>query len=268
MLRSTSINLCRPAVLRSLLLLTASVVLGARDAWAEDSANPIAAARDTYKEYIEIRKLIGDESTAWTSQKQTLADMIGVLKAEIGELDDKMAALSASATSADQKRAELNEKLEAGRATSKAFDATIATLESRVKALAVSLPSPLATELSPLLSRLPEAPDKTRLSYSQRLQTVIGILAQTDKFNTDVKYVSEVKDVGGETREVQTLYLGLAAALFTDSAGAYAGYGSPTPTGWTWQTVQGEQALAVAQAVDVYLSRKSPEFVSVPLKAD
>ena len=194
--------------------------------------------------------------------------MLGVLKAEIAELDEKMAALQASATTADQKRAELNNQLEASRATSKAFDGTIASLEQRVTTLTAALPEPLAIELKPLLARLPDDPAKTRLSYSQRLQNVIGILAQTDKFNADVKYISEVKDVGGETREVQTLYLGLAAALFTDASGEYAGYGYPTASGWKWETAAGEQALEVARALDVYLARQSPEFVSVPLKAD
>jgi septal ring factor EnvC (AmiA/AmiB activator) len=268
MLRSTSSSLHRFSALRSLAL--GSVLLGVCPGLttAEDSPNPVADARETYKEYIEIRKVLGDEITEWTTQKQTLQDMVDVMEAESAELDEKMAALTASATSADQKRAELNTKLEAGRTTSKAFDATLVDLESRVTALAVALPGPLARELAPLLARLPEDPSKSRLSYSQRLQSVIGILAQTDKFNTDVKYVSEVQDVGGDTREVQTLYLGLAAALFTDSAGDYAGYGTPSATGWTWKTVQGEQALAIAHAVDVYLSRKSPEFVTIPLLTD
>ena len=231
-------------------------------------AGSLAATRDTYKEYIEIRKIIGDESTAWTTQRETLVDMIAVLESEVRELEGKMTALASSATSADQKRAELNGRLETGRATSKAFDDTIAALEGRVRALSARLPDPLTNELKPLLARLPETSGTTRLSYSQRLQSVIGILAQTDKFNADVKYVSAVQDVGGESREVQTLYFGLAAALFTDGAGKYAGYGSPGDAGWQWQTVTGEQAAAVAKAVNVYLSRQSPEFVTVPLKAD
>ncbi len=258
----------RPSSLPAVSLVAVLLAFAPLATAAEDPASPVAAARDTYKEYIGIRKVIGEESAAWSTQQQTLTDMIAVLKSEIGELEEKMSALQASATSADQKRAELNAQLEAGRATSKAFDTDIAAFEQRLRTLTVALPDPLARELEPLLARLPDDPAKTRLSYSQRLQNVIGVLAQTDKFNADVKYVSEVKDVGGETREVQTLYLGLAAALFTDAGGAYAGFGYPTPSGWQWETAGGEQALEVARAVDVYLARQSPEFVSVPLKAD
>ena len=258
----------RSLPLPSVLFLALSTALSPLVVSAAEATNPVAAARDAYKEYIEIRKVIGEESASWSTQQQTLGDMLGVLKAEIAELDEKMAALQASATTADQKRAELNNQLEASRATSKAFDGTIASLEQRVTTLTAALPEPLAIELKPLLARLPDDPAKTRLSYSQRLQNVIGILAQTDKFNADVKYISEVKDVGGETREVQTLYLGLAAALFTDASGEYAGYGYPTASGWKWETAAGEQALEVGRALDVYLARQSPEFVSVPLKAD
>ena len=43
-------------------------------------ADSIAAARDTYKEYIAIRKLIGDETASWRTEQASLVDMIAVLK--------------------------------------------------------------------------------------------------------------------------------------------------------------------------------------------
>jgi hypothetical protein len=228
----------------------------------------VSTARDLYKDYIELRKLIGEESSSWAAQKVTLADMVAVLKSEHEQLEAAIAGLKESATSADQKRAELNARIETGRATSLAFNDTIAALEAGVKSLAARLPEPLVAELRPLLTRLPENPATTRLGYSQRLQSVIGILAQADKFNSDLKYVSAVQTVGGESIEVQTLYFGLGAALFTDATGKYAGHGRPAAHGWEWVPATAAEAPAIAQAVDIYLSRKPPAFVSVPLQLD
>jgi septal ring factor EnvC (AmiA/AmiB activator) len=232
------------------------------------AAGEISQARETYKEYIAVRKLIGEESTAWQSEQVALADMISVLKAEAAQIEEAMDTLRSSASTADQRRADLNEQLEQARATSTAFNSTIAEFESSLKSLATRLPDPLRRELQPLLARIPDDSSATRLNYSQRLQSIIGVLAQTDKFNTDVKYVSEVKTVDDESFEVQTLYFGLASALFTDATGRYAGHGHPAADGWKWQRVTGPDAVAIAQAMDVYLSRKSPAFVSVPLQVD
>lgn len=229
---------------------------------------PVAIARDTFKEYIEIRKLIGEETTTWSSQQIALADMVSVLKAEIEQLETTMETLKSSATSADQKRADFTAQIEAGRATSNAFNTTIAAFENDLKALGRRLPDPLAEELSPLFARLPENSANTRLSYSQRLQSAIGLMAQIDKFNSDLKFVSAVQEVGGESIEVQTLYFGLGAALFSDATGKYSGFGRPTDSGWKWERATGPDALAITQSVEVYLSRRSPAFVSVPLSID
>ena len=229
---------------------------------------PLATARDTFKEYIEIRKLIGEESTTWASQQIALADMVAVIKAEISQLETTMESLKSSATSADQKRADLSSQIEAGRTTSNAFNSTIATFETDLKAIGLRLPEPLSAELKPLFARLPENPANTRLSYSQRLQSAIGLMAQVDKFNADLKFVSAVQDVGGESLEVQTIYFGLGAALFSDAAGKYSGFGRPTAEGWKWERAAGLEAIAITQSVEIYLSRRSPAFVSVPLVID
>ncbi len=174
-------------------------------AFASTPASSVSGARDIYKEYIEVRKLIGEEANNWETQKVALGDMISVLKTEITQIEEAMSELKKSSTTADQKRAELAAKLEAGRATSTAFDPQLAKYEASVKALSARMPDMLKRELQPLLVRLPDDPSATRLSYSQRMQTLIGIMAQTDKFNSDLKYISEVKTVGTESFEVQTI---------------------------------------------------------------
>lgn len=258
------------SIARGRRVLAAAALAGSPFLLAPLAAAPgsINEARDIYKHYIEVRKIMGEEAAAWATDRVALADMIAVLRNEAEQIEETMTTLRDSASTADRERAELNEQLERARATSTAFDAQIAEFERGLLALAPRLPDPLRRELQPLLARIPEDPASTRLGYSQRLQSIVGVLAQTDKFNADVKFASEVKAVDGENLEVQTLYLGLATALFSDAAGRYAGHGHPGPQGWIWTAVEGEQAAAIAQAIDVYLSRRSPAFVAVPLQID
>ena len=71
----------RSLPLPSVLFLALSTALSPLVVSAAEATNPVAAARDAYKEYIEIRKVIGEESASWSTQQQTLGDMLGVLKA-------------------------------------------------------------------------------------------------------------------------------------------------------------------------------------------
>lgn len=228
----------------------------------------IAEARDIYKEYITIRKLIGEERSTWEAQKVTLRDMKDVIQAEIDQTRETIAALEESASTADRRRRELQEGLEEAKAASLAFNREIARYETRIKKLITQLPNPLQDEVAPLVGRLPDDPDNSRLAYSQRIQTVVGLLTQIDKFNSDLRSISEVQSLADGSQEVQTLYFGLAGALFTNAAGTHAGFGRPGESGWAWTTVSGEAAEAILRAVDVYASRRAPAFVSVPLALD
>jgi len=229
------------------------------------AAQAITETRDIYKEYISIRKLIGEERSAWETQKLTLRDMAEVIRAEIDQTRETIARLEESASSADLRRRELMERLEEAKAASAGFSSDIAAYETLIKGIITKLPDPLLREVAPLLGRLPDDPDNSRLAYSQRIQTVVGLLTQIDKFNSDLRSVSEVKSLADGSQEVQTLYFGLAGALFTNASGTHAGYGMPAETGWEWTTVEGENAEAILRAVDIYAARRAPAFVSVPL---
>ncbi|MCD8482243.1 MAG: DUF3450 domain-containing protein [Verrucomicrobia bacterium] len=119
-----------------------------------------------------------------------------------------------------------------------------------------------------MAARLPEDPAATRLSYSQRLQTVVGLLAQIDRFNTDLRSVTEIKTLEDGSHEVQTLYFGLSSALFSNPSGTYAGFGKAGPSGWEWTTVSGRDADNIAAAIDIYSARRAPIFVTVPIAVD
>jgi FtsZ-binding cell division protein ZapB len=222
--------------------------------------------RDVYKEYITIRKAIGEEKHEWTTQKAVVTDMIKVVEMEIGALREAMETMEAAMSGADAERAALQENLDGLRQMSNSYDEQITAYENRIKAMREWLPENLARDVQPLFARLPQDPAVTRLSYSQRLQNVVGILAQVNNFNSDLRLFTEVQEVAGGRMEVQTLYFGLGMAIFSDAGGKFAGYGVPTESGWQWKRAEGSEAVAIAHAIDVHANRKAPAFVSIPMK--
>ena len=136
--------------------------------------------------------------------------------------------LEASATAADADRAALTEEKERQTAAAAVVKANIGDLETKVKAILTSLPEPLVDKIKPLIRRLPNNPENTKLSLGERVQNVVGILSQADKFNSTITLSNESREISeGKLVQVTTLYWGLAQAYFVDNSGSYAGTGKP-----------------------------------------
>ena len=143
-------------------------------------------------------------------------------------------------------------------------EANIGALESQLKRALKKLPEPLIEKIKPLIRRLPEDPSDTDLSLGERVQNIVGILSQADKFNTTITQTNESRKIeGGKTVEVRTLYWGLAMAYYVDASGQYAGIGVPGPDGWEWPRVDAAGA-EIKQLIDVYEGSEDISFVNVP----
>ena len=81
-----------------------------------------------------------------------------------------------------------------------------------------------------LSQRIPENSDETDVSLSNRYQNVIGILNELDKFNQKVSASSQTREVApGDSREVDTLYVGLGAGYYAGPRVASGGGATPRP---------------------------------------
>ncbi|MDP4880188.1 MAG: DUF3450 domain-containing protein, partial [Opitutales bacterium] len=126
------------------------------------------------------------------------------------------------------------------------------------------LPAPLVNKIKPLIRRLPDDPANTELSLGERVQNIVGILSQADKFNTTITMTSESRTIdGGKTIEVRTLYWGLAAAYYVDASGEYAGIGKPSKDGWEWPQIK-DAGPQIKKLLDVYEGSEDIQFVEVP----
>ena len=175
-----------------------------------------------------------------------------------------IADLEASATAADEERKTLTTERDALKAASGVVEGNIGALENKMNGILPLLPTSLTDKIKPLIRRLPEDPEATDLSLGERVQNIVGILSQTDKFNNTVTQTSESRELNsGKVVEVRTLYWGLAMAYFVDGTGTYAGIGTPATEGWEWSQIEAS-GPQIQRLIDVYEGTADIQFVEVP----
>jgi hypothetical protein len=103
------------------------------------------------------------------------------------------------------------------------------------------------------------------MAATERIQVVVAVLNELDKFNNAVTIFGEKrKNAKGEEVAAETVYVGLGAAYFVNDAGDFAGSGSPGPKGWEW-SIQPELAGPIREVVRIYRNEQSAKFVGLPV---
>lgn len=230
-----------------------------------NGANDIGETRSVLEEWVETRQIISKEKNDWKTEKAILTDTVELLSNEVARLEEAIKQLEDSADAADEERAELTEKRDRLSAGSDVVLGNIGGLEKQMAAIIAQLPEPLTDKIQPLIRRLPDDPENTTLSLGERVQNIVGILSQADKFNSTMTLTSETQKLdSGKLVQVSTLYWGSAGAYFVDDSGSYAGYGTPATDGWEWKQLDGA-GPAIRELLSVYDgSSDTIKFVQVP----
>lgn len=223
-------------------------------------------ARKLIDDWVETRQIISKERSDWKIERDLLNKTKKLLSSEVSRLDSELADLKASETALDAERSSLAEDKEALKSAAAVVSNSIGSLENQLKGILPSLPDPLIEKIKPLIRRLPEDPNSTDLSLGQRVQNIVGILSQTDKFNNTITLTSEAREFdSGKVVQVSTLYMGLASAYYVDDSGANAGIGSPTRNGWEWNSLKGSGSK-IQQLVEIYEGTGEIQFIDTPAK--
>ncbi|MFQ3223923.1 MAG: hypothetical protein ACI8Z5_000162 [Lentimonas sp.] len=237
--------------------------------WAASSLHAQDSLQDTrnvLNQWVETRQIISKENSDWLVEESILQDTQSLLTNELTRLEETLNTLQSSATAAEDERSTLTEEKEQLSAASHVVESTIGALEVQMKEIIKTLPEPLVNKIKPLIRRLPEDPDNNTLSLGERVQNIVGILSQADKFNTTITAISESREISkGKVVEVRTLYWGLAMAYFVDASGEYAGIGFPGEDGWEWPQIDGA-GPSIQQLLGVYEGNEDIQFVEVPAR--
>lgn len=226
----------------------------------------IESTRDVLDQWVQTKQITSKEKSDWRLEQSILSDTLKLLSSELTRLDTSLEDLKDSATAADEDRSKLTARKEEIAEASAVVEGSINALETQIKRVVKTLPAPLVDRIKPLIRRLPEDSANTKLSLGERVQNIVGILSQADKFNATLTQTSESRELNsGKVVEVRTLYWGLAMAYYVDAAGKYAGIGFPGKDGWEWPQIEGA-GPQIKQLLAVYEGSEEIQFVEVPAR--
>ena len=224
----------------------------------------LTETRSTLEKWVETRQLISKTHTDWQTDKETIEQTQLLLERELKSVDEQMAKLGTNSTQVEKERTQAEAQLKSSNealASSKEF---AAQLEAQIRVLVPKLPTPLQDILKPLLARMPTDSADTKMQATERMQVIVGVLNELDKFNNAVTTFSEKrKNQAGDEVAVETVYVGLGAAYFVNDAGDFAGTGAPGPNGWEW-TIKPELASSVREVIHIYRNDRPAHFIPLP----
>jgi DNA gyrase/topoisomerase IV subunit A len=247
---------------RLLIFTACTACVGA----AAEGTPSLLETRSTLEQWVQTRQLISKTRSDWDADKETLGQTVALYERELKSLADQRANVSTNHVQVEKERLAATAQqaeLEAAVATTRTL---VIALEKRLQELAPTFPPPLADKLSAALKRIPADSENTKMPALERMQNLVGILNEADKFNAAITVVSEVqKNPSGAEVQVETLYLGLAQAFFVDKAGEYAGTGTPAATGWQW-TPNNQLASRIQKSIAMYKNATPADFVNLPVQ--
>jgi FtsZ-binding cell division protein ZapB len=235
--------------------------------WAAQPVSPgdVEDIRATMTEWVETKRLISKEKQDWAYGRQMLEERVKLVEREIESLREKTDEAQKSIGEADVKRAELvaeNDKLKSAGAK---LAEIITTLEGQTVALDKRLPDPVRQRVRLVAQQIPEDPNQTSLSLSQRFINVIGVLNEVDKFNQTIEASSEMRKLAdGSEAEVTAVYVGLGQAYYSGANGTIGGVGRPGRDGWHWEAAN-DAAGKVADVIAMLKNEKVAGFVPLPV---
>ncbi|MBC2606508.1 DUF3450 family protein [Pelagicoccus albus] len=230
------------------------------------SADVVKDTQHVLSEWISLEKQISEEKSEWIEQKEVLENSIEFMETEIASLEEIIKTAEETASAGEKKRAELDDKKAVLDESTDDITAAVDSYEAKIKELSATWPEAFKDMISTFLKRMPSEEDKETTAVTVRLQNIVAIMTQYDKFQSVVTKDTGIQDVDGETREVTTLYFGFAYAYFIDGTGEYAGYGYPSVSeGWEWVS-DASLAEDIGLLVAIYDRATDAKFIGLPAK--
>lgn len=226
----------------------------------------VEETRATIQEWVVVEKAISQEAAAWREKKETLETLLLILEREGDDIQQKIDRQQKLTTVGDSRREELitREKSLVGyRGTVEKF---LVGMEQELRGLYKQLPLPLQEKVEAAYQRIPQNSQDTRLGIAERMQAVVGILAEIQNFNGTITLAQELHDLGdGSKGEVKTVYLGLGTAYYLMPDGTDAGYGYPAKEGWQWVS-RPELVSSIEELLAIYsYTTRDARFIPLPV---
>ena len=247
-------------------LLSASLAFWLTSGSVFAQGSKFEEARTHIEKWVQTRQLIARRNADWRVERESIGQTIGLLQREIDLLKGEIDKSEQVDSEADAEKKRITLSLEDLKKANKVVDAALWGMERQALTLMALFPDPLKDRTSNVRSRIPlEKKDLRGRSAAERMQNVVAMLNEADRFNSAITLAIEVrKDAEGKDRQVQALYLGLGHAYYADQGGSFAGVGVPGAEGWTW-TVNAELGSTIRKVIDIYENERKAEFIAIPV---
>ncbi|HUG11018.1 MAG TPA: DUF3450 family protein [Opitutaceae bacterium] len=256
-------------LLKKCIVLVVAAAVATTSLAQSASQSNFDLARATLENWVETRQLISKETADWEVERQALTDSVELLTKEIATLDENIEKAEGDTTAADTEREKLLADNEALKGAAATVGGLVGAIEQRVLKILAALPEDLKgrENIQLLERRIPKNAQATRLSLSERMQTIVVLLTEVEKFNSSLNIAVETRKVpSGEMAQVTTFYLGLAQGFYVDATRQFAGVLTPGPDGWV-ATDRNDLAPLVGDVLDLYNKQKQPpQFVKIPVE--
>jgi hypothetical protein len=226
----------------------------------------LSGTRDVMRQWIETKRVTGEARHSWAAEKELIEASIRMFEREVGDLAGRMESLGAESETVLRERGELEEEKVRLAAASLRMSELATELEGRMVKLSARLPRPLQQRIEPWLGRFPEDPQMTRLTAGQRMQNLVGLINEVDRFSGAITVESEIRrNPAGLEVQVETLYLGLAQGYFVGEQGRFAGVTTPSDAGWL-EEVRPELGVRIQRAIAMYRNQQPAAFIQMPFQ--
>lgn len=243
----------------SLMLLTLFL------SYRGDAQSSVAEGKQVVQKWIEARKLISQEKADWIEDKAILEESVRVFTQQSGEITKEIDAAVEATSRTQNEYDDLKKENEDIITATETILAKVKGFEARLNKEIKSLPLYLQERLKPLTVKLPENSEESTLPVTARMQLVVAIIGEIEKFQNAITVASELRKVAsGEELEVRTIYIGLAQAFYADQDGIYAGRGIPGADGWQWEDQTG-LGDTINLVIDQYEEKATASFTELPV---
>jgi hypothetical protein len=254
-----------PGVLQGKFRLFGIAILLGLAAFGGQAAG-LGDVRGPLEQWVQVRQTLARTRADWLRDKEMLGQSLALLQRELATVRDQSAKLDTNFTVLAEQRAAATVERDRYQAAVEVARSRLGELEARLKKLAAIFPPVLLTTVQPLLNRFPADPAATNVALVPRVQALVTLLNEVDKFNAAVTTTEETRTTtDGRAIAVTVVYLGLGQAWFVNQAGDFAGTGVPGPSGWEW-TVRNELAPQLTTALKMYRNELPAEFVALPVQ--
>jgi TolA-binding protein len=229
---------------------------------AEEVVTDVKGFEGMVKKWIDLRTELQSEERDWKIKKENIKNQLELFAKEKESLEKEIKSMRQDMTTAQEEQAKLSSQLEANQKTLDSLDGGIQRAEKRLLVLVKSIPEPLLTGLKKNIKSLTNT---GAMSFTQRAQNILALYSEIERIQASVHIVRELIEIeGGEKKEFDVVYLGLAEAFCVSSDGRNAGFGKPGIDGWKWQW-NNSLAKEISKAVRIVKQKKPAEFLSLPL---